>query len=84
MAAQLQHAAGGVHPARQRFISRRVRIEQHPALARRVAILGQQAGQQLVAAQRPAEAQPAGHHGGSIGRINHLGIVRALRLGQAD
>ena len=82
--AQFQRSVLHIHPARHGLICRRVHVEQHPLLVRGIAIGRQQPGQQLVAAQCPAEGQPINVRRAGVGGLRHLGVERSHRVGQAD
>ena len=80
--AQFQRSVLHIHPARHGLIRRRVRVEQHPLLVRGIAIGRQQPGQQLVAAQCPAEGQADQCSSGwRRGSLRHLGVERSHRVG---
>ena len=84
MAAQLQHAVGGIHTAGHSLIRLRVRPEQHPLCCGGVVVGCQHVRQQLVTAQLAVEADPVRFTDSGIWRVHHLGEKRAQRVGQAD
>ena len=84
MMPQLQHALVGVQIPGHGLVRLGVGVEQHALLVGGVGRFGQKARQQLVTAQRPAKAEPVRVAGSRVRRVDHLGVVRTHRVGQAD